>query len=254
MILNPIFSIDNYHQEKFGCKHPKIQRGWGQIYDVIFNELGDKIDVITEIGIGNASCQVAWAKTFPGKKVVGLDIASPSLQLCDQKNCDVRQYINSVTGVNNVHNLNIPDIANIDVYYGKDAYDNNVADQYLEVYGKQIFFINDGKQDGLVHMKFAKVWSNLLLPGGLLLQERIGRAGFEGIRIHQLQKAISNGWLIYDCREFVEFENPNSNGFLGIWSHDNAYWDKVLRDFKRITNPVAEIEKQHHILDENFTQ
>lgn len=252
MIRNPISSINDFHKEKYGHDHPKIQRGWGTIYDVIFNNLNDKIDVVTEIGIGNASCHLAWAQTFPGKKVVGIDIASPSLELCDIQNCDVPQYVNSMRGITNLHRASMSDISNIDLYYNKNGYTKDIADQYLSIYGKQSFFINDGKQDGLAHIKFREFWGPILTGGGLLLQERIARSGNNGIRIHQMIKAIRNGWLVYDCREYVKFENPNANGFLGIWTEDVAHWTEILKDFKRITDPVAEIEKEFQLVEKDM--
>lgn len=250
MIQNPISTMDDTYQ-KIGAGHPKVARGWSKIYDVIFNELHTKLDVITEIGIGNATCQLAWARTFPGKKIVGIDIASPSIQLCDENDSHTKQFTNAMNGVSTLHRLPMKEICNIDLYYNKNAYEMDVANQYLEIYGKQIFFINDGKQDGIAHHKFKESWSPLLLPGGVLLQERIARKGYDGIRINQMRKAVHGEWLVYDCREYVQFENPNANGFLGIWSHNPDHWADVLKDFKRVTDPESQIEPKYQLPDDD---
>ena len=246
--INPI----TLYNEKFSSDypHPKFNRGWGSIYDVIFNDIGDKLNVVTEIGVGNATCQLAWARTFPGKQIVGIDIASPSLALCEDTDLQIKQFTNAMNGIYTLHShTTMSELANIDIYYNKDAYTKDIAKQYLEIYGKQIFFINDGKQDGLVHRKFREIWDPLLLPGGLLLQERIGRRGTRGIRINQLVKAVDEGWLVYDCREYVKFEDPNCNGFLGIWTQERDYWGTILKDFKRVTDPKNQIEEKYQISD-----
>lgn len=251
MIQNPIEFMEREHLSQFGRKHPKTMRGWTPIYEIIFNTIGNEIDVITEIGIGNATCQIAWSKTFPGKRVVGIDVASPSIELCKENNNDVRQFENAMSSISNMHRLSMKEIVNIDLYYNKNAYEKSVADQYLELYGKQVFFINDGKQDGLAHRKFRETWEPMLLPGGLLLQERIARKGTQGIRIHQMVKAVREGWLVYDCREYVQFEDPNCNGFMGIWTSDPDKWTHLLKDFKRVTDPESQIDLKYQIPDDD---
>lgn len=246
---NPIGSFKMIKGDSI-IPHPKTLRGWAPLYDVIFNNIFDQIDVITEIGIGNATCQIAWSKTFPGKKVVGIDIASTSLELASNNNLDVKQYINSMQSITTVHSLTMEEIYPLNLYYNKDAYSEEVANDYLKIYGKQIFFINDGRQDGICHKHFKQLWAPLLKPGGLLLQERFARFEYKGIRVNQMKKAIANGWLVYDCREYVQFENPNSNGFLGIWTEEKDHWKRILQDFKLITDPYAQIEKSCLLLDD----
>ena len=64
-------------------------------------------------------------------------------------------------------------------------------------------------------------------------------------------KAVREGWLVYDCREYVQFEDPNCNGFMGIWTSDPDKWTHLLKDFKRVTDPESQIDLKYQIPDDD---
>lgn len=225
---------------------PKTMRGFGKFYDAVLEHYAD-VDVLTELGIGNFTCQLSWATAMPNTKIVGIDIASPSIKDCDTDNLDIRQYTNCIAGFELQNIVPMWAKTNIDLHYRRNAYSKETVDEFVTTYGAPKLVINDALQRPYAVMPFQEHWYDALDDTGVLIQERFGRNPPDGIYAPILTKSINKGWLIYDCREFVKFENPDVNGFIGIRPKnpaDTDMWIEKLSHFRRITDPVDQIEEQ----------
>lgn len=229
----------------------KVRRGLGPIYDIIVDNIISP-NTVMELGVGTTHSQLAWAHAFPDTKVVGVDIASPSMQLCWEKDLTTKQYANAQKGIEVLFSQNTPvpmDICKrVDIYYNKDAYSKDVANEVVASYGRLPLIVNDAWQAAPAHNMFLDAYREAITDDGILVQEKAGRAGAKGIDIHQMQKALAKGWRIFDCREglVMEGSNPESEGYVAVWYTDNNKWDDKFNSLREIKDPVSQIDAKWH--------
>ena len=214
----------------------KTPRGFGKFYDTLISSLDSDPVAMMEIGIGAVHSHVTWSNVFPNSTIIGLDVASPIVELCAVQECHIRQYQNALTGINNFCQLPIKNRKNIQLHYNRNAYDAAIVNEVVEAYGQLDLIIDDGKQTSWIHNQLLQLYKDVLSDSGLLIKEKIGRNGQNNVDAVQMQKAIMNGWIIYDIREYVKFENPESAGFMGIWAKDASKYIEIFKDFKRVVD------------------
>lgn len=214
----------------------QLERGWYPIYDVLVDAVKDRVENACEIGIGFGNSLVIWSYVF-GKDahILGLDVGSPHPQINQAAGCNDIQYKNQLESINTIANNNLVVTKNIQFGWNKGGYDQEVVDQAKEAYGQFQWVVNDGKQRG-ENWSWMEPWKDIITEGGIIFQEKLGRE-VEGISGHNVQAAIDNGWLVYDCRTFAEIGEMWSESeaewdnsarlhgecFLGIWSFDQEY-------------------------------
>ena len=131
------------------------------------------------------------------------------------------------------------DVKRLHLHYNRDAYCEKTVSHYLDAYGTLDIIINDGFQDGFSHIPFLNEWKCVLKnPRSLLVQERMLRNQDysntpEAVRpMKWYRRAIDDGWLIYDCRDQVEFVHHKGahfeEGLFGIWTQDKEYLKQIL--------------------------
>lgn len=220
--------------------HNKQRRGWKKPYDAIFTHLIP--EAITEIGIGNAATHECWLATFSDIPIIGIDRVPLFIGGCVDEFHDiaVRQLHEAQKGYGEFHqNYTMSDVKRLHLHYNRDAYSEKTVSQYLDAYGTQDIIINDGFQDGFSHIPFLNEWKCVLKnPRSLLVQERMLRNQDysntpEAVRpMKWYRRAIDDGWLIYDCRDQVEFVHHKGahfeEGLFGIWTQDKEYWKQIL--------------------------
>ena len=213
----------------------KTKRGLGEFYNTLTDSLESDPETFLEIGAGLLHSQMVWSKVFPHTRVVGLEVASSSVELCSKQNITVKQLENSLNGLELAATSPMHVMKNVVIHYNRDAYTEEVKSEFVETYGKLPIIVNDGRPTSWIHIKFQELWKDAIIPGGCLIQEKFGRHLYEGVMFWQLRKAILNGWLLYDVREMVEFD-VNSTGIVGVWSNDPNKYLELFKDFKRITD------------------
>jgi hypothetical protein len=227
---------DQYITEQVGSG-AKTMRGFGEFYNALVNSFTSDPSVFLEIGIGFLHSHLVWSQVFTQAKIVGLDIASPVLDLCIKQECHTRQYENAINGMRMYATVPMHFTKNLHLLYNKNAYDIDTVHELLDLYGKFDLVINDGLQTNYSHLLFRNAYTDILSETGILVQEKIGRSGSSNASPHQMKKAISHGWLIYDVRNDVKFEDPESVGYIGVWSHNQDHYRKIFKDFKLVEDP-----------------
>lgn len=213
--------------------HPKYSRGFLEFYNKLFEYIEPK--TIVEVGIGIGICPVGWAKAFPEAEVVGIEISSPVLQHCIDNELHTRQYKYIQECFHNLLRQHMSVQKRIHLHHNRDGYSKDTAQEVLETYGQLDFVIDDGKQDGKCHKEFLKNWKHVIKDDGLIIRERAFRyPDRKGIRMGEARKALTNGWIIIDCREFnpdVHLGEPLcKEGFLALWSNNQDLWVERLQD------------------------
>lgn len=233
--MNRYTEVSKYLQQNSIVSH-QLERGWAPIYDVLVDEVKDKVENACEIGIGFGNSLVIWSHVF-GKQahILGLDIGSPHPEINAAAGCNDIQYKNQLESINTIARNNLVVNKNIQYGWNKGGYDQEVVDQAKEAYGQFQWVVNDGKQRG-ENWSWMEPWKDIVTDGGIIFQEKLGRE-VQGISAHNVVAAIENGWLVYDMRTFAEIgemwtesvaEWDNSarlhgECFMGIWSRDQEY-------------------------------
>ena len=212
--------------------HPKFSRGFGQFYGELFKHLDNKI--ITEIGIGWAISQIAWAKSFPKSQIVGIEVASPVLDDCVNAECHSRQHEFALVGMKRFSDQPMSIQKRIALHFNRSGYIAETAKEHLEAYGQVPFVIDDGKQNGSVHNEFKEAWLPNITKGGLLIRERAFRfPGYAGMQSRQAWKSLGKGWVLVDCRKYILDPHPqepvNQQGFIAFWSDDRDKWINIFK-------------------------
>lgn len=228
--------------------HNKQRRGWKKPYDAIFTHLIP--EAITEIGIGNAASHKCWLATFSDIPIIGIERVPLFIGGCVDEFSDivVRQLHEAQKGLGELHQqYKISDIKRLNLHYNRDGYSEQTVNEYLDAYGTQDIVINDGLQNGFSHIQFLEQWKRVLKnPRSLLIQERMLRNQDysntpEAVRpMKWYRNAINDGWLIYDCRDQVEFVHHEGahfeEGLFGIWTQDKDYWKDKLSHIDLVDN------------------
>lgn len=228
--------------------HNKQRRGWKKPYDAIFTHLIP--EAITEIGIGNAASHKCWLATFSDIPIIGIERVPLFIGGCVDEFSDivVRQLHEAQKGLGELHQqYKISDIKRLNLHYNRDGYSEQTVNEYLDAYGTQDIVINDGLQNGFSHIQFLEQWKRVLKnPRSLLIQERMLRNQDysntpEAVRpMKWFRMAIDDGWLIYDCRDQVEFVHHEGahfeEGLFGIWTQDKDYWKDKLSHIDLVDN------------------
>lgn len=251
-------SADNSAYSKFPlCK---IQRGFGPTYDCVletFQKLNGTLPKkILEIGIGNAGSHIDWACVLPEAQIYGLDNASFSILPSGGENHHlndtvVGQWANNIAGITKFHYLPVSLQKRITLHWQRDGYQPHVAQEFTDVHGLMDIISNDGKQDGLAHNKLLDNWQHRVNPKGVIVQDKIGRAGgTSGVLYKQINKAIKKGWAVYDCRELSTVNiDKIENGFIAVFGPPEyaQALDKVSKRVYDITDVLSGSE----LVDDN---
>lgn len=211
----------------------KARRGYGGLYDLLLNYCNPKS--ILEIGIGTCHSHLVWAQSAPEATIIGLDIAGPSEDICARNDLHVNQLLNAKNGMYNLSGWPIHAIKNIDLYWGRDGYSKETAQEVVENYGNLDLIINDGKQTSSIHNLFLDAWNDQLESGAILVQEKLGRDQYNSFNKESAIKAINRGWLLYDISSSCTFEKHDSHKCIGFQSNRQDEIQELFKDFMPIT-------------------
>lgn len=238
----------------------KKLRGFGIGYDVIlevYNNIHSELPKsLLEIGIGNLGSHRCWLTVLPESTIYGLDSANFSLDW-SRASGEMRQWINCQEGIFHYTQLPFKQQKRLQLHWNVDGYHKDTAQQFYDCHGAMDIIVNDGKQDGVCHNWLVENWKDKVSETGVIIQDKLGRAGaFHGLYINQIDKAVKNGWALYDCRAYTEMDdNVTANGIFAIYAQRPEYAQELDKHLPRIYSHtdlnLREKEKIDDIQQEN---
>ena len=222
----------------------KKLRGFGIGYDVIlevYHNIHSELPKnLLEIGIGNLGSHRCWLTVLPESNIYGLDSANFSLDVT-RASGDMRQWVNNQEGIYHYSTLPFREQKRMHLHWNVNGYQKDVAQQFYDCYGAMDIIVNDGKQDGVCHNPLIEYWNDKVSETGVIIQDKLGRAGpFNGLYINQIDKAVRNGWALYDCRKYTEYDNvnPTANGIFAVYAQRPEYTQELDKHLPRIYSHI----------------
>lgn len=223
----------------------KLRRGYGEVYDILFDILGTDISIL-ELGVGSGNSHIRWLHIL-SNDVIGIEIAGPNKQKCNPSlytgdpNIVDRQIEIALLAEEQFRSLPKEQTDRLHVYLYTDAYSPETTKMIEQNHGKLKVIVNDAKHSPNCHNLFLSTWQDNITADGLLVQEDIARwvnnnsEEYEEPKAKELVRALETGWNIY---QFVDYDLENTGGsanqkasLIGLHYTDSK-WDSYLEPLK----------------------
>jgi hypothetical protein len=232
---------------EFACfpQDTKLARGYGNVYDIIFNTLGHSIHIV-ELGVGGGTSHARWTYGTTGN-VIGLEIAGPDQEKCSSSlftgdsNIVDRQIDIARMSVELFSQLPTENKDRLDIRYYTDALDPINANKIVETYGKLPLVINDSKHAPHLHRLFRDTWFDTITDTGILVQEDIARwvndtgdIEFEEPKAKELVRALEAGWRVFQFQDYDTMDKKEFHyraNVIGVLYKNNV-WDQMFEQLK----------------------
>ena len=218
----------------------KSERGYGKVWDVVFDTLLEQrsISKVLEIGVGGASSHISWAHLFPLAQIYGVEVSSPVVHQqmkalreytakLENGEWRVEQMLNSQQGFLAIQEQPLEIRERIHISWMFDAFDIELVQRYIDIHGNMDIAINDSKHRHYVPVE-TQHWLPIVGNTGVWFQEEFASTESNGFKPSVWQEIYNENWRLFDFRQISKFQGQCS--MLGMYTHNQQILETVDKE------------------------
>ena len=232
--------MPHYSDKVISNHDTKTIRGYGKVWDVVFDKLLEQrsITKVLEIGVGGASSHITWAHMFPEAQIYGVEVSSPVVHqqmkalreytaTLDNGEWRVEQMLNSQQGFLAIQQEPLEIRERIHISWMFDAFKSDLVERYMRIHGTMDIAINDSKHRHYVPVE-TQHWLPIVGDSGVWFQEEFASTDSNGFKPSVWDEVRTDNWRLFDFRQISKFQSQCS--MLGMYTHNQQILETVDKE------------------------